>query len=181
MRSVDISKPALTGCHRTDVTLPHPDAIPSDQPCWLPGMSESSFPSFLPSLEHDLRCHDQMYADSGSTMRVFMWHRDQNALASCLLQLLPEHDGLSDALLTFIATRQLCWRWETKRFSVLALCLPCRSSKAQDSSTEPCAKRGNNSPYSDSQVPGARIDNFQGSVPREGKVPLSAMLLWGLV
>ena len=47
MRSVDISQPALTGCHRTDVTLPHPDAIPSDQPCWLPGMSESSF---LPSL-----------------------------------------------------------------------------------------------------------------------------------
>ena len=43
MRSVDISWPALTGCHRTDVTLPHPDAIPSDQPCWLPGMSKSSF------------------------------------------------------------------------------------------------------------------------------------------
>ena len=30
-------------CHRTDVTLPHPDAIPSDQPCWLPGMNKSSF------------------------------------------------------------------------------------------------------------------------------------------
>ena len=26
--------------HRTDVTLPHSDAIPSDQPCWLPGMSK---------------------------------------------------------------------------------------------------------------------------------------------
>ena len=39
-------------CHRTDVTLPHPDAIPSDQPCWLPGMSKSSFlPSNPPSLE----------------------------------------------------------------------------------------------------------------------------------
>ena len=25
------------GCHCTDVTLPHPDAIPFDQPCWLPG------------------------------------------------------------------------------------------------------------------------------------------------
>ena len=34
---------ALTGCHRTDVTLPHSDAIPSDQPCWLPGMSKFSF------------------------------------------------------------------------------------------------------------------------------------------
>ena len=33
------------GCHRTDVTLPHPDAIPSDQPCWLPGMSKSFLPS----------------------------------------------------------------------------------------------------------------------------------------
>ena len=27
----------------SDVTLPHPDAVPSDQPCWLPGMSKSSF------------------------------------------------------------------------------------------------------------------------------------------
>ena len=43
MRSVDISEPTLTGCLRTDVTLPHPDAIPSNQPCWLPGMSKSSF------------------------------------------------------------------------------------------------------------------------------------------
>ena len=35
--------PALADCLRTDVTLPHPDKIPSDQPCWLPGMSKYSF------------------------------------------------------------------------------------------------------------------------------------------
>ena len=50
MRSVDISLPALTGCHSTDVTLLHPDAIPSVQPCWLPGMSKSSFLASFTSL-----------------------------------------------------------------------------------------------------------------------------------
>ena len=38
---------ALTRWHRIDLTLPHPDAVPSNQPCWLPVMGESSF---LPSL-----------------------------------------------------------------------------------------------------------------------------------
>ena len=42
-----VQQPAWLPGHRTDVTLPRPDAIPSDQPCWLPGMSKSSF---LPSL-----------------------------------------------------------------------------------------------------------------------------------
>ena len=39
-----------------------------------------------------------------------IWHKDQNAVASCLLQLLSEDDGLNDALLTFVASHQPCWR-----------------------------------------------------------------------
>ncbi len=53
-----------------------------------------------PALEHVRRRHGRIYTDSRSTMRVFMWHRDQKAVASCLLQLLSEYAGLSDALLT---------------------------------------------------------------------------------
>ena len=48
MRSIDTSLLALTGCHRTDVTLPHQEAIPSEQPCWLPGMTKLSFLDYTP-------------------------------------------------------------------------------------------------------------------------------------
>ena len=33
-------------------------------------------------------------------MRLFLWHKDQNAFAFCLLQLLSEYAGLDYALLT---------------------------------------------------------------------------------
>ena len=53
-----------------------------------------------PALEHVWCRHGRIYSDFRSIMRVFMWYRDQKAIASCLLQLLSEYAGLSDALLT---------------------------------------------------------------------------------
>ena len=53
-----------------------------------------------PALEHVRRRHGRIYTGSRSAMRVFMWHKDQKAVASCLLQLLSEYAGLSDAPLT---------------------------------------------------------------------------------
>ena len=35
----------------------------------------------------------QLFAHS--TMRLFMWHQDEKAMASCLLRLLSEYDSLS--------------------------------------------------------------------------------------
>ena len=40
---LDMIRPEFAQALQTDVTLSHPDAIPSDQPCWLPGMSTYSF------------------------------------------------------------------------------------------------------------------------------------------
>ncbi len=59
--------------HRTDVTLPHPDAIPSDQPCWLPGMSKSSF---LPG--HRLLCWTALYLEASRLL--------SSSSAECLQQ-----------------------------------------------------------------------------------------------
>ena len=53
-----------------------------------------------PASEHVWRSHDQIFADFGSTMHVYVWHKDQKAIACCLLQLHSEYAGLSDALLT---------------------------------------------------------------------------------
>ena len=48
-----VSSSQKTRCHCIGLKLPQLDAIPSHQPCWLPGMNKSpflpSFPSFLPS------------------------------------------------------------------------------------------------------------------------------------
>ncbi len=59
-----------------------------------------------PALEHVLhvrRRHGQIYTDSRcsrTTMRILMGHRDQKAVASCLLPLFSEYAGLCDVLLT---------------------------------------------------------------------------------
>ena len=47
-----------------------------------------------PAFQHVRRRHAGLYTDARSTMRLFMWHRDQKGVASCLLQLLSEYDAL---------------------------------------------------------------------------------------
>ena len=54
-----------------------------------------------PALEHVQRRHGRDSCRSTRpTMRIFMWHKDQKAVASCLLQLFSEYAGLPDVQLT---------------------------------------------------------------------------------
>ena len=48
-----------------------------------------------PAFAHIRRQHAQIYRNSQSTMRLFMWHPDQKGVASCLLRLLSEYDSVS--------------------------------------------------------------------------------------
>ena len=43
-----------------------------------------------PALQHIRQHYAGIYSDAHSTMRLFMWHKDQKAMASCLLRLLSE-------------------------------------------------------------------------------------------
>ena len=47
-----------------------------------------------PALQHIRQHYADIYSDAHSTMRLFMWHKDQKAVASCLLRLLSEYDSL---------------------------------------------------------------------------------------
>ena len=47
-----------------------------------------------PALQHIRQHYAGIYSDARSTMRLFMWHKDQKAMASCLLRLLSEYDSL---------------------------------------------------------------------------------------
>ena len=47
-----------------------------------------------PALQHIRQHYADIYSDAHSTMRLFMWHKDQKAMASCLLRLLSEYDSL---------------------------------------------------------------------------------------
>ena len=47
-----------------------------------------------PALQPVRRMHADLYAHARSTMRLFMWHRDQKRVASCLLQLLSQYDAM---------------------------------------------------------------------------------------
>ena len=52
------------------------------------------------ALEYVQRCAPWSDLCRFQVMRMFMLHKDQTAIASCLLLLLSEYAGLSDALLT---------------------------------------------------------------------------------
>ena len=47
-----------------------------------------------PALQPVRRMHADLYTHARSTMRLFMWHRDQKRVASCLLQLLSQYDAM---------------------------------------------------------------------------------------
>ena len=47
-----------------------------------------------PALQHIPLQYTDIFSDAHSTMRLFMWHTDQKAMASCLLRLLSEYDSL---------------------------------------------------------------------------------------
>ena len=49
-----------------------------------------------PALQHIRQHYADIYSDAHSTMRLLMWHKDQKAVASCLLRLLSEYDSLLD-------------------------------------------------------------------------------------
>ena len=43
-------------------------------------------------LQHIRQHYADIYSDARSTMRLFMWHKDQKAVASCLLRLLSQYE-----------------------------------------------------------------------------------------
>ena len=47
-----------------------------------------------PALQHIRQHYADIYSDARSRMRLFMWHKDQKAVASCLLSLLSQYDSL---------------------------------------------------------------------------------------
>lgn len=49
-----------------------------------------------PAFEHIRRQYAHVFQDARSTMRLFVWHEDQKAVASCLLRLLSEYEALLD-------------------------------------------------------------------------------------
>ena len=106
-------------------TCPQHPQICRTWTCLVPDVGDERHLVFeCPALQHIRQHYADIYSDARSTMRLFMWHKDQKAVASCLLRLLSQCDSLLGW--TWYASHQPCWRCvdEIDTFNSVAMLVP---------------------------------------------------------